>query len=181
MKHGALRCRVGEPDYSGIHIQEYGWEKTVYGEVEEIIPYDCPTPKGLPVVLTTYVDANLCHDMLTGRAVTGVLHLANQTILDYYTKKQPTVESATYGSEFMAGRTATEQIMDLRTTMRYLGVEVKGATYMFCDNQTVVNKCSMPHARLHKKHVIISFPRGREGGAAKIIHFIHIPGANNPA
>jgi hypothetical protein len=82
-------------------------------EVEEIIPYDCPTAKGHPVVITTYVDANLCHDMLTERAVTGVLHLVNQTILDYYTKKQPKVESATYGSEFMAGQTATEQIMDL--------------------------------------------------------------------
>ena len=181
MKHGAIRFRVGEPDYSGIHIQEYDWETTVYGEVEEIIPYDCPIAKGHPVVITTYVDANLCHDMLTGRAVTGVLHLANQTILDYYTKKQPTVESATYGSEFMAGRTATEQIMDLRTTMRYLGVHVKGATYMFGDNQTVVNSCSMPKARLHKRHVIISFHRIREAVAAKVLHFIHMPGANNPA
>ncbi len=89
MKAGAIHFCVGEPNYSGIHIQEYDWEMTVYGEVEQ---YDCPITRGHLVFITTYVDANLCHYMLTGRATTGVLHLANQTILDYYTRKQPTVE-----------------------------------------------------------------------------------------
>ena len=74
--------------------------------MKEDVPEDCPEPKGKPVVLTSYVDANLCHDMITERSGTGI-------ILDYYTKKQPTVETATYGSEFMAARIATEQIMDL--------------------------------------------------------------------
>jgi hypothetical protein len=81
----------------------------------------------------------------------------------------------------MAGRTATEQIMDRRTAMQYLGVHVKGATYMFGDNQTVFNSCSMLKARLHKRHVIISFHWIREAVAAKVLHFIHMSGANNPA
>jgi hypothetical protein len=102
-------------------------------------------------------------------------------LLDSYTKKQPLVELATYGSEFMAGGTATEQVMDLRTTLRYMGAQVKGATYMFGDNKTVVNSCAMPKARLHKRHVFISFHRIREAVAARVLHFIHIPGANNPA
>ena len=33
------------------------------------------------VTTVTYTDANLYHDMLTGRSVTGVLHLCNQTLL----------------------------------------------------------------------------------------------------
>jgi hypothetical protein len=45
---------------------------------------------------------------------------------------------------------------------------------MFGDNhQTVVNSCSMPNARLHKGHLIISFHRIREAVAAKVLHFIH--------
>ena len=32
------------------------------------------------------------------------------------------METATYGSEFVASKTATEQIIDLRHTLRYLGV-----------------------------------------------------------
>jgi hypothetical protein len=52
--------------------------------------------------------------MATGRAVLGVLHFFNQTPIDFFTKKQGTVETATYGSEFVAARTATEQIIDQR-------------------------------------------------------------------
>jgi hypothetical protein len=48
--------------------------------------------------------------------VTGILHIANQTPIDWFSKKQVTVETATYGSEFVAARTCTEQIMDLRNT-----------------------------------------------------------------
>ena len=74
------------------------------------------------------------HDMITGRAVTGFLHLLNKTPIDWFSKKQSTVETATYGSEFVAARTATEQIMDLRLTLRYLGCEVNAKSYMFGDN-----------------------------------------------
>ena len=181
MKHAALRFRTGVPDYSDIPDSIYDWERSIYGKVHETIPDDCPTPRGPPIVLTSYVDANLCHDMLTGRSVTGILHLVNQTILDYYTKKQPAVETATYGSEFMAARLATEQIMELRTSLRYLGARVEGSTYMFGDNQTVVNSCSVPRSRLHKRHVLLSFHRVREAIAAKITKFIFIPGTINPA
>ena len=94
-------------------MPEYGWEKSIYGDIEEAIPEDCPALKGNPIVLTSYVDVNLCHDMLTGRSITGIIYIANQTVIDYYMKKKPTVETDTYGSEFMAARTATEQILDL--------------------------------------------------------------------
>ena len=71
------------------------------------------------------MDANLYHDIMTGRSVTGVLRLINKTLLDWYSKKQATVETATYGSEFVAARTCTDQIMDIRTTLRYLGVPLR--------------------------------------------------------
>ena len=53
MKHASLRFRTGLPDYSAIDVPEYGWEKSIYGDIEEVIPEDCPTPKGNPVVLTS--------------------------------------------------------------------------------------------------------------------------------
>jgi len=54
---------------------------------------------------------------MTGKSVTGILHLINKTPLEWYSKKQPTVENATYGTEFVAARTCVEQIIDLRTTL----------------------------------------------------------------
>ena len=67
--------------------------------------------------LTHYVDANLMHDALSGKSVTGILHFLNQTPIDWYSKKQNTVETATFGSEIVAACTATEQIIDLRNTL----------------------------------------------------------------
>ena len=63
-----------------------------------------PKPLGKHVQTTHYVDANLHHDLATGKAVTAVLHFLNQTPIDAYTKRQSTVETATYGSEFVAAR-----------------------------------------------------------------------------
>jgi hypothetical protein len=131
MKNGTIRIRVEEPDYSGLPDKVYDWECSVYAGAEELLPTDAPIPLGKPIVMTTFVDANLYHDLVTGRSVTGVLHLFHKTIIDWYTKKQSTVETATYGSEFVAARTAMEQIIDLRTELRYLGVTVKGSTMMF--------------------------------------------------
>ena len=83
MKHASIRFRVGLPDYSSIPDEEYDWKKSIYGNVEETLPYDAPKAYGPPVVMTTYVDANLCHDFVTGRSVTGIIHLLNQTIVNF--------------------------------------------------------------------------------------------------
>jgi hypothetical protein len=138
-------------------------------------------PLGKYVTLTHYVDANLFHDVITGRSVTGILHLVNKTPIDWYSKKQATVETATYGSEYVAARTCVEQVMDLRLTLRYLGVPIREKSYMFGDNKTVVESSIRPHAKLHKRHMALSFHRVREAIAAGIVGFYHVDGVRNPA
>jgi hypothetical protein len=68
---------------------------------------DAPESLGNYVTLTHYVNANLIHDVATGRSVTGILHLVNKTPIEWYSKKQATVETATYGSEFVDARIYT--------------------------------------------------------------------------
>ena len=102
------------------------------------------------------------HDLSTGRSLTGILHLANKTPIEWFSKKQATVEVATYGSEMVAMRTCVEQIMDLRTTFRYLGVPLHEKSYVFGDNQSVVNSSIQLHAKLHKRHNMLSFHFVRE-------------------
>ena len=53
------------------------------------------------------MDANLNHCLATGKSVTGGLHFVNHTPIDSYLKRQATVETATYGSELVASKTAT--------------------------------------------------------------------------
>ena len=65
----------------------------------------------------------------------------------------------TYGSELVAAKTATEQIMDLRYTLRYLGVPIKSNSYMYGDNRSVVTSATLPHSTLSKRHDILAFHR----------------------
>ena len=71
-------------------------------------------PRGEALTTTTTLDANLNHCLATGKSLTGCLHFVTKTPVDWYSKKQATVEIATYGSEFVAAKTATEHIMDIR-------------------------------------------------------------------
>ena len=62
----AIRIRTEEPDYSALPDQDFDWCYSVYGNVQEVLPQDLPKPLGKRVIITTYIDANLYHDMLTG-------------------------------------------------------------------------------------------------------------------
>ena len=157
MKNAIICFRTQEPNYLDLPIAVHDWDTSVYGKISEILPTDAPAPHGKPVVTSYFVDANLYHDMLTGRSVTGVLHLVNQTPIDYFSKKQATVETATYGSEFLAARTCVEQIIDLHNALCYLGVPVHKKSHMFGDNQSVVDSSTRLHAKLHKRHTALSF------------------------
>ena len=178
---GAIRFRTGEPDFSSLKDQEYDWTRSVYSGACEQIPHDIPKPLGKHVQTTHYVDANLHHDLATGKAVTAVLHFLNQTPIDAYTKRQSTVETATYGSEFVAARTAVDQIIDIRTTLRYLGVPIRDKSYMFGDNRSVVTSSTIPNSTISKRHHLASYHRVREAIAAKFILFHWKDGKSNPA
>ncbi|KAG7338517.1 reverse transcriptase RNA-dependent DNA polymerase [Nitzschia inconspicua] len=181
MSDGKIRVRVEEPDYSGLPNFEFDWSRTVYGFMSELLPDDAPEPLGKWVTLTHFVDANLMHDLVTGRSLTGILHLLNKTPIDWYSKKQATVETATYGSEMVAMRTCVEQVVDLRNTLRYLGVPIREKSYVFGDNESVINSCAQLHAKLHKRHNMLSFHYVREAIATGFLHLTHIPGKINPA
>ena len=75
------------------------------------------------------MDTNLNHCLATGRSLTAYLHFVNHTPIDSYSKTQATVETDTYGSEFVASKTATELIVDLRHTLRYLGGPIETKSY----------------------------------------------------
>ena len=115
--HGSLRFRLHKPDFSNLPHREYDRQRTVYAGAKKEIPHDIPEPKGNHVTTTTYVDANLHHDQVTGRAVTACLHLVNATPSHWHTKRQATVKTTTFGSEFVAARIAVDQIIDLRYTL----------------------------------------------------------------
>ena len=177
---GRIRFRTGIPQHEKRFTEPvHEWMYSVYGTGKEQLPPDAPTPKGNPVRTSTHVDANLMHCKLTGRSVTGILNFLNQTPISWFSKRQKTVETATYGSEFVAARTATDQIVDLRYTLRSMGVPLDKASWMFGDNMSVITSSTIPHSVLNKRHNALSYHRVREAIAYGILKFVHINGTEN--
>ncbi len=180
---GAIRFCTGIPDRESRNTpKECDWINSVYGPNQEELPLDMPPPKGKAMRTTCYADANLLHCLATGRSMSGIIHLLNQTPIQWFCKKQNVVETATYGSEFMVARQATEQIMDLRYTLRMLGIPLDGPAWIFGDNQSVItSSITIPHSSLNKRHNALSYHRVREAISVKIMYFIHIDGKINPS
>ena len=72
--------------------------------------------------------------------------------MDWYSKKQSTMETSTHGSEFVSAHTCVE--LYLRNTILYLGVPIRQKSYMFGDKNlllAVPSKCTPRYfsAKLH--------------------------------
>jgi len=117
MHHATIKIRSDAPDYSNIPVKLCGWECSCYADAKEEIPLDVPKPKGKPVTVTSFFDANLCHNLVSRKSVTGILHQLNKTPINWHSKSQSTVKTATFGSECVAARTCTEQVIDLHLAL----------------------------------------------------------------
>ena len=95
------------------------------------------------------------HDVLSGKAVTGVCTFYNKTPVDWFCKEQSTSETATYSAEFLSGRKVCEYIIDHRSYLCYLGKPIHDMDYVWGDNESMTDSSTVPDAKLHKD--IISY------------------------
>ena len=181
-KHFRIKFRVSEPNMSAFDNKtKLDWSKTAYGDPKEDIPHDAPVPLGKRVTLIHYFDANLMHDVLSGKAVTGCIHFINKTPIMWYSKMQATTETATFGAEFISARTCIEQIVDLRNSLRYMGIPINNISYVFGDNKSMIDSASFPDSRLNKRHNILSYHYVRSMVACGHLAVHHVTSASNLA
>ena len=182
--HACIRFRTGIPNHEAMYGEmpdTYDWMHSIYGDIHEEIPKEAPPPKGKCVRTTTFVDANLMHDFTTGRSTTGVLHLLIQTPIDWFSKRQGQVETATYGSEFLAAHTSVEQIIILRYTLCMFGVPLDSPSWLFGDNQSVITSSTLHRSTLSKRWNALSYHRVHEAIATRILRFPFIDSKQNPS
>jgi len=153
----------------------------IYPDAVEDIPADMPKPLGVGASLTTYVDADHARDKVTCRSMSGILMLLNNTPIHWVSKRQPTVETSTYGSEMVATRIAIDLIVEMRYKLRMLGVPIEGSALLLGDNMSVVLNTTIPSSPLKKKHLACAYHRIREAIAAKIVDYAHVVSGENMA
>jgi hypothetical protein len=168
-------------DHSEFTVKSFDNWKDFYPDACEELPPDMPTAFGKKARITVYVDADHAHDTVTRRSVTAILLFINNTPMQWYSKRQRTVETSTYGAELVAARIATDMIIEMRYVLRMLGVAIDGPALLLGDNNSVVLNTSVPSSVLKKKHHACAYHRVREAIAGNIMSFVHIPGITNYA
>ena len=159
---------VVPPVDESIFHSKADWED-FYGKVEEEMPPNMPELHGNPVSISAFVDANHAGNVVTRRSHTGIIIFVQNAPIIWYSKRQNTVELATFGSEFMALRVCKELIVALRYKLRMFGIPVDGPANVFCDNQGVVKNVSIPESTLLKKHNAINYHVVEEAAAVGIL------------
>ncbi|KAG7339420.1 hypothetical protein IV203_025403 [Nitzschia inconspicua] len=180
-KDACVRFGTNEPDYPDLCERPFEWDRSIYGVTMERLPHNAHKPLGRQAPLTHNVDANLYHDWIMERSVTGILFLLDQTLIDWYYRKRPTGETDTDRSEFTATLICIIYTVDLWVTPRYLGVPLAHLDVVFSDNKPVANSPMRLDARLHKQHNAMSFHCVRETFATSYIQYFHSDGKTNPA
>ena len=133
----------------------------LYKDSREAIPPNMPEPRGREVKITCFVDADHAGDKVTQKSQTGILTFINSAPIQWYSKRQICVETSTFGSEFIAMKTAVEQIEALRYKLRMFGIPIAGSANVFCDNDSVVVNCTKPESTIKKKHNAIAYHKVR--------------------
>ena len=70
--------------------------------------------------------------------------------IQWFSKRQNTVETSTFGAEFIALKIVTELNDAIRYKLRILGVEIIGPSIVMCDNQSVFVSGSFPESTLKR-------------------------------
>ena len=178
---GRLAFDPKAPDINEQHFYNNADWKEFYGDVEEELPPNMPEPRGHSVSISAFVDANHAGNVVTRRSHSGILIFVQNAPIIWYSKRQNTVEAATFGSEFVALRICKELIVALRYKLRMFGVPVEGPANVFCDNRGVVKNASIPESTLAKKHNAINYHAVREAAAAGILRVGKEDGQTNLA
>jgi hypothetical protein len=176
------RCRLVFDD-SYVSLEpgpKYDWS-AFFPNAAEVLPPNAPSPREKPVQMITFVDLDHASDQLTRRSRTGVLIYLNRAPIIWYSKKQNSIEASTFGSEFMALKTAAELVSGLPYKLRMMGIPIESATQMRVDNMSVVNNTSLPESVLKKKSNSIAYHYVREAVAAGWLQVGYKPTKTNLA
>jgi hypothetical protein len=140
-----------------------------YPDAMEAVPPNAPEPRGNDILVSCFVDADHAGNRVTRHSHTGIVIFCNRAPIVWYSKRQNTVETSTFGSEFIAARVTVELIEALWYKLRMFGIPLDGSANVYCDNHGVFVNSSKPESTLKKKHNSIAYHRVREAAATGTI------------
>ena len=124
-----------------------------------------PVLRGFGFIIRAKVYADQAVNSSTQRSQMGFLVFLNYVLVYWISKKQTSVESSTFGSEFMAMKHCCEYFQGLRYKLWMMGIPCEGPAYICGDNQSLLANTTIPESTLNQKYQIICYHMIREGVA----------------
>ena len=174
---------VLDPTYPEVDMtafKKYNW-KQFYGNVKELIPGNVKRAIGKEFIIRAFVDADFAGDSLTRRSRTGFVVYLNGAPIFWFSKKQSSLETSSFGSEFVAMRQCCEYLRGLRYKLRMMGIPVQNPCFIYGDNQSVLWNTSVPDSMIKKKTASVSYHFVREGVSSDEWRTTYINTKENPS
>ena len=161
---------VFDPSDPTINQQDFekkDWTSSEFGHVEgrEELPPNMPEPRGMGFTIVAKVDADHASNTVTRRSRTQILVYLNCSLVHWWSKKQTSIESSSFGGEFIAMKQCCEYLHGLRYKLCMMGIPCDQPSHIYGDNQSVLANTTMLDSTLKKKSQSIAYHFVHEGSA----------------
>ena len=153
------------PNFDAEKFQRQDWSQTVYGDSHPDWPPNMPNHRGQGFIVSAYVDSDHAGDTVTRRSITGFFIYCNNALVYWMSKKQGSIETSSFGSEFLAIKACTEYIQWIKFKLQMMYIQCDLPAFIYGDNQYLLANKTIPHLMLKKKSNSIAYHFVREGTA----------------
>ena len=135
-----------DPVINESDFKEKDWASTALGHIQgkEELPGNMPQPRGLGFKMRAKTDSDHAADTMARRSRTGFFVFLNCALIYWFSKKQTSVKSSSFGLEFVAMKQCCEYVRGLCYKLRMMGIPVVGPTYVYGNNQSVLANTTNP-------------------------------------
>ena len=148
------------------------------------MPHRMPRPRGVAVRTTAFVDSSHGANKVTRRSHSGHIMFVNSAPVKWLSRRQQTVETSAFSSEFITLKQCIEDVEHLRFKLRMFEIPIHDdgePTHILCDNNSVVTNTSNVESSLKKKHSSIAYNFSRWNVAAGVCQIAWVPTGENIA
>ena len=148
-------------------FEKQDWTSSEFGHVDGVdaLPVNAPAPRGVGLSIMGKIYADHAADTVMRRSQIGFLIYINCDLVNWFSKKQASVGSSSFGSEFLVMKHCCVYIRGLRYKLRVMGISAEGPAYIEGKNQSVFTNTTIPESTLKKKSLSIASHFVREGVA----------------
>ena len=140
-----------------------------YKDAKEYIIIDEPAPRVKEVGIHCFVDASHASDKVTRISQTVIMIFVNKAPITFYSKRQNSVKTFTFGSDFTEMKQSIDLLNVLWYKLRMFSIPIGVPEIVYRDNDAVYKNVAVPSSVISKNMHSISCHFWREAVATGMV------------